>query len=64
VDNALLGLLKWHQAFLFGLPSDINVERMRMDAADNECDKLNKEGDIVWDQVMKQVDYLKIERRY
>jgi len=64
VDNALLGLLNWHQAFLSGLPSDINVERMRMDAADNECDKLNKEGDIVWDQVMKQVDYLKIERRY
>ncbi len=34
-----------------------------MDAADNECDKLNKEGDIVWDQVMKRVDNLKIERR-
>lgn len=34
-----------------------------MDAADNECDKLKKEGDIFWDQVMKQVDYLKIERR-
>lgn len=34
-----------------------------MDVADNECDKLNKEGDIVWDQVMKQVDDLKLERR-